>query len=136
MAKRIIAVTILIFAVSLTLLGCSEADTLTDAANIENPANSENSENPAETESAVIASYASAEELEAALNNGEDVTDAMVTFSAGITNAGPNGYIMYAGKKLAFLSASHPGVQPGQTITVKVKSYENKDGTWNIEYVK
>lgn len=129
MTKRIIAVTILIVAVSLTLLGCSEADT-TNFENLENP------ESSAETESAVITSYASAEELEAALNNGEDVTDAMVTFSAGITNAGPNGYIMYAGKKLAFLSANHPGVQPGQTITVKVKSYENKDGTWNIEYVK
>lgn len=80
--------------------------------------------------------YASAEELETVLNSGEDVTDAMVTFTAGITSPGPNGYVLYAGKKLAFISANHPNIEPGSTVTVRIKTFKDVEGVWNIEYEK
>lgn len=79
-------------------------------------------------------SYSTAEEFETALNSGSDVNGAMVTFTAGITEAGPNSYNMHAGKKLVFISSSHPNVNPGSTVTIKVLSVENVEGTWNIEY--
>ena len=91
---------------------------------------------PTDTETKEVIYYNSAEELEEALNSGEDVTDAMVTFNAGIITPGPNGYILNAGKKLAFISANHPNVEPGSAVTVKVKSFEENGGVWNIKYEK
>ena len=81
-----------------------------------------------------VLSYSTAEEFEEALNNGDDVLGAMVTFSAGITEPGPGSYNMYAGKKIAFTSSDHPNINPGSTVTVKVISVKNVEGTWYIEY--
>lgn len=78
--------------------------------------------------------YSTAEEFETALNSGNDVTGAIVTFTAGITAPGPGSYNTYAGKKLAFISNNYPNIDPGSTVTVKVKSVKNVEGTWNIEY--
>lgn len=107
--KRILIISLSVLTIFFSLVGC----------------NSKNEE---------VISYSSAEKFEEALNKGIDATGAMVTFSAGITSPGPDGYYMYAGKKLAFVSSDHPNINPGSLVSVKIKSFKNIEGTWNIEY--
>ncbi len=114
---------------STLLLGCSrETNSKTNAPDL----NYTDESKDTEIEESVC--YDTAEEFETALNSDCDVSGAMVTFTSGITEAGPGGYYMHAGKKLIFVSNNHPNIDPGSTVTVKVKSVKNVEGTWNIEY--
>lgn len=79
--------------------------------------------------------YENEQELEDALNNGEDVTGCQVTFTAGVMNPGsPYGYVIYSGKKLNFCSANNPGITPGSTVYATILSVKNVEGNWIIEY--
>lgn len=111
--KRLFLILLLIYTSSVLLLGCNIKSNSKD-----------------------ILSYSTAEEFEDALNNGDDVLGAMVTFNAGITEPGPGSYNMHSGKKLAFTSNNHPNISPGSTVTVKVISVKNVGGTWYIKYEK
>ena len=123
--KRFLIISLSVFFILFVLGGCKNRADETDV-NKQAVASEEDKKH--------VLSYNSAEELEEALNNGEDVTGAMATFNAGITSPGPNGYYMYAGKKLAFVSNDHPNINPGSSVTVKIKTFKNIEGTWNIEY--
>lgn len=128
--KRLFVILLLIYTSSLFLLGCNSESIAMDKMSDKN-ASVDESESFDIKEAL---SYGTAEDFEKALNNGDDVLGAVVTFSAGITEPGPGSYNMHAGKKLAFASSDHPNINPGSAVTVKVISVKNVEGTWYIEY--
>lgn len=84
---------------------------------------------------AFVPDYASAEEFEAALNNGEDLTGKTVTFTAGELHPDSAfGYDIWAGEHLNFCSSEHPGVSEGDTLTVKAVAIESVLGSYIISY--
>lgn len=133
MNKKILLIAVSLFTTSIILLGCNNTS-------VEANSNKQDEEIKSEvikdtkTNSNELIHFASAKELEDALNDGVDATGAMVTFDAGITSPGPNSYLLYSGKKLAFVSNSHHHIEPGSIVTVKIKKFENIEGIWNIEY--
>ena len=126
MNKVITGIILLILVTSLVFTGCSSNSDMQQAEIT--------SESVSASDRDDLLYFASAAELEDALNSGVDVTGAKATFDAGITSAGPNSYILFAGKKLAFVSNNHPHIEPGASVTVKIISFENVEGVWNIEY--
>lgn len=34
------------------------------------------------------------------------------------------------------ISANHPNIEPGSTVTVRIKAFKDVEGVWNIEYEK
>ncbi len=83
----------------------------------------------------IVADYNNAEEFEAALNNGEDMTGKIVTFT--VSDLKPNsafGYNMIAGEHLNFCSDKNPNVKSGDTITVKITEVSSMLGSWIIRY--
>ena len=85
----------------------------------------------------VDADFKSAEEFEAALNNGEDLSGKTVTFT--VSDFKPDsafGYNMIAGEHLNFCSEKNPNAKTGDTVTVKVKEVASMLGSWIISYDK
>lgn len=79
--------------------------------------------------------YSSAEELEAALNSGKDVTGKTVSFTVKeYEPASFFGYNMQAGEHLNFCSSSDPHVSAGDQVTVKVVEVEDLLGSYIISY--
>lgn len=81
--------------------------------------------------------YERVEDFEAALNAGENLIGKTVTFT--ILEVNPSsafGFNLYAGEHLNFTSSKNPGVEQGDTITVKVKEVISILGSWIISYTK
>lgn len=79
--------------------------------------------------------FPSVADFENALNNGEDLTGKTVTFTIKeFVPSSAFGYNLQAGEHLNFCSSQHPGVETGDTITVKVTSVTSLLGSYIIEY--
>jgi predicted RNA-binding protein with TRAM domain len=77
------------------------------------------------------------EELEAALNNGDDVTGKTVEVEVEkFEPASAFGYNMQAGEHLNFVSSDNPGVKDGDTIVVEIEKAASMMGSWMITYKK
>ena len=79
--------------------------------------------------------YTDAASVEAALNNGDDLTGKTVQFT--VAELIPNsafGYNMQAGEHLNFCSSSNPKVAAGDTVTVEVKEVTSVLGSYIISY--
>ena len=73
--------------------------------------------------------------FEEALNNGEEMTDKVVTFT--VNELVPDrafGYNLQTGEHLNFCSTNNPGVKAGDTITVKVTEVSSMLGSYIINY--
>jgi predicted RNA-binding protein with TRAM domain len=87
------------------------------------------------TKQSVTLDYANAQDFEAALNNGDDLTGK--TVSVTISEVIPDsafGYNLTAGEHLNFCSTENPNVKAGETITVKVTKVESMLGSYIISY--
>ena len=85
--------------------------------------------------SEVKVDYENATVFEKALNDGEEVTDKIVTFT--INELVPDsafGYNLQTGEHLNFCSTDNPGVKVGDTITVKVTEVSSMLGSYIISY--
>jgi len=101
----------------------------------ENPAFAEKVETIAQFSWVEQPDYATAEEFEAALNEGHDLTGKSVSFV--VTDIRPNsafGYNLITGKHLNFCSPKNPGYGIGDTVTVKVTSVTSVLGSYVIYY--
>jgi hypothetical protein len=79
--------------------------------------------------------YSSAEDFEAALNNGESVDGKVVSFKVDTVNPkGALGHTIWAGEHLNFISDKDPGVKAGDTLKVKVTKATDVLGSWIISY--
>lgn len=81
--------------------------------------------------------FSNVDDFEAALNEGEDLTGKVVTFT--INKLVPNsafGYNLQTGEHLNFCSATNPGAKGGETITVKVTEIKSVLGSYIISYEK
>lgn len=79
--------------------------------------------------------FESAEEFEAALNAGKNLTGKTVRFK--VKELHPNsafGYNMWAGEHLNFCSPTHPNKRAGDTATVKVTKVVSFLGSYIISY--
>lgn len=86
-------------------------------------------------EEAFVPDYASAEEFEEALNNGEALTGKTVTITVdAFVPDSAFGYNVQTGEHLNFCSAEHPGVSEGDTLTVKATAIESMLGSYLISY--
>lgn len=84
-----------------------------------------------------VTDYQDASSLELALNSGVDVTGKTVTFT--VVDFKPNssfGYNLMCGEHLNFCSTSHPGVNIGDSLSVKITSVQNVLGSYIISYEK
>lgn len=84
---------------------------------------------------AFVPDYASAEEFEAALNNGEDLTGKTVTITVDVLV--PNsalGYNIQTGEHLNFCSSENPGVSEGDSLNVKAAEITSMLGSYIISY--
>jgi hypothetical protein len=76
-------------------------------------------------------------ELEAALNNGEDVAGKFVEVDVKkFEPASAFGYNMQSGEHLNFVSSDNPGVKEGDTIVVEIEKAASMFGSWIITYKK
>ncbi len=81
--------------------------------------------------------YGDAESFEIMLNEGEDMTDKVVQFTAGeIKPDSGYGYNIWAGEHLNFVSSENQNVNKGDTVVAKVKSCQQNLGSWIIKYDK
>jgi len=81
--------------------------------------------------------YANAEDFEAALNAGDDLTGKTVTFTVNeLVPDSAFGYNLQTGEHLNFCSANNPGVKKGESITVKVTEITSMLGSYIISYEK
>ena len=81
--------------------------------------------------------YENAEDFEAALNAGEDLTGKVVSFTVSeLIPDSAFGYNMTAGEHLNFCSESNPGAKAGDTVKVKVTKVASMFGSWIISYKK
>lgn len=81
--------------------------------------------------------YENAEDFEAALNEGDDLTGKVVTFT--VREVAPDslfGYNLQAGEHLNFCSPKTPGIKVGETVTVKVTEVKSVLRSYVIEYKK
>ena len=79
--------------------------------------------------------YQSAEEFEAALNAGEDLTGKTVSFLVkGVRPDSALGHNLWAGEHLNFVSNADPGIEAEETITVKVTKVSSMLNSWVINY--
>ena len=79
--------------------------------------------------------YETAQEFEAALNNGEDLTGKVVKFTVNtLVPDSAFGYNLQAGEHLNFCSDKNPGLQEGDSATVKVKEVKSMLGSYIISY--
>ncbi|MCR5542627.1 MAG: fibronectin type III domain-containing protein, partial [Eubacterium sp.] len=81
--------------------------------------------------------YSTAAELEAALNKGVNCEGK--TARIKIKEFHPDsllGYNLWAGKHLNLVSSSHPNVEVGETIKIRITSVQNLLGSWVINYEK
>lgn len=79
--------------------------------------------------------YDTAEKFEAALNEGVDCSNKIV--SVIVKDLAPNsafGYNVMAGKHLNFVDSHNPNVKIGDTFTVKTKEIQSIFGSWIISY--
>lgn len=87
------------------------------------------------TNATVKADFGSAEDFEAALNAGQDLTGKTVTFK--VKSVHPDsilGHNLWAGEHLNFISDEDPGIKSGDIVTVKVTKISNSLGSWIIHY--
>lgn len=83
----------------------------------------------------ITVDYDSAESFEAALNNGTDTTNKIVTFEA--IEVAPNstvGFNVMAGKHLNFKSKDVKDISDHEQVTVLVTNTKSKIGSWFIDY--
>ena len=84
-----------------------------------------------------IADYNSAEELEAALNDGEDCEGKIAVITVDTYKPdGSLGYTIWSGEHLNFISSNNPKVNEGDEITVRITSVQSMLGSWIIKYEK
>lgn len=87
-------------------------------------------------EEAVI-DYGDAESFEAGLNEGKNLEGKVVRFVVKEFHPQSKlGYNVWAGEHLNFVSSGNPGIQEGDTMTVRVTKIENLLGSWIIDYEK
>lgn len=73
--------------------------------------------------------------FEEALNNGEEMKGKTVTFT--VSELAPDsafGYNLQTGEHLNFCSTNNPGVEVGDTVTVKVTEVSSMLGSYIINY--
>ena len=80
--------------------------------------------------------YTSAEDLEAALNSGEDATGKtakieITKVNSGFLNLYYNGW---AGEHLNFISETKPEFEAGDSVTVRITEVSDFLGSWIIAY--
>lgn len=147
--KKLVGLGIILVS-SLSLAACSSNDktesssssskaqetTVTTSSSSETASSSTST--AATTESSTVAStktYGTAAEAETALNAGEDLTGATVTFTVdAFEPASAFGYNMMTGEHLNFVSPSNPGVKVGDTVTVKITNITSTMGSFIISY--
>ncbi len=98
------------------------------------PAGETSDPNAAVDQTQTANAYSEAD-FESALNGGNDCTGLVVTFT--VQELHPNstfGYNLWAGEHLNFCSQSDPGVNPGDTLTVKVTGVQKNNASWIIYY--
>lgn len=85
-----------------------------------------------------IIDYGDAESFEATLNEGKNLEGKIVCFVAGEFHPDSAlGYNVWAGEHLNFVSSSHPDIQEGDTVIVKVTTVKRSLGSsWIINYEK
>lgn len=79
--------------------------------------------------------YKSAEEFEAALNNGDTVEGTYVMVE--VIKVEPNsafGYNIQAGEHLNFVAAANPVVEQGNTVVFKVEKVASMFGSFIVTY--
>jgi len=87
--------------------------------------------------SKVHVDYGNAEAFETALNNGEDLTGKVVSFTADqLEPKSMFGYDIWAGEHLNFISDKNPGVKEGETVVVRATEITSFLGSWLIKYEK
>jgi|GEM_PF-703747 len=81
--------------------------------------------------------YGDAISFEIMLNEGEDMKEKVVQFTADdVKTDTAYGYNIWAGKHLNFISSANPNIKEGDTITARVTSTRMNSGSWFIEYEK
>jgi hypothetical protein len=87
--------------------------------------------------SSVMEADYTTEELEVALNNGDEVVGKTVEVVVNkFEPASAFGYNMQAGEHMNFVSADNPGVKDGETIVVEIEKAASMFGSWIITYKK
>ena len=88
-----------------------------------------------EKKDVVKINYGNAKAFEKALNDGEKMEGMVVQFT--VDELHPQsivGYNLWAGEHLNFVSAEHPGIKEGDTLTVRVTEVYSWLGSWFIYY--
>lgn len=81
--------------------------------------------------------YEDAATFEAALNAGENLAGKVVRFKVNkLVPDSAFGYNLQAGENLNFCSATNPGVNVGDTVTVAIKEVTSMLGSYIITYDK
>lgn len=74
-------------------------------------------------------------EFESALNDGEDLTGAVVSFTVNeLIPDSAFGYNMVAGEHLNFVSSKNPNVDVGDEVIVEVEEIDSLLGSYIISY--
>lgn len=75
------------------------------------------------------------EEFESELNEGKDLTGAIVSFEVNeLIPDSAFGYNMIAGEHLNFVSSKNPNVDPGDEVIVEVEEVDSLLGSYIISY--
>ena len=79
--------------------------------------------------------YVDAGSLEAALDNGDDTSGKIASFTAEeVTLVEDFGYDLHAGTHMNFVSDKEPGIEKGDKVTVRIESVAGVDDYYIIRY--